>query len=268
MTVADFRSETHSAVRALRAALPIVRARRGAEEVRAKAPGDIVTGTDLLVQSTIQQLLYEEQPEIVFVGEEGAQAAGADTARRVWFVDPVCGTSNYAAGLPLFAINIALAEDGRLTAAAIADGTTGDLYVAEKGRGAWRLGDDDDPRQLHVSPSSGMISLDPHGRGDDLESFGREFAIRALRETNWDIRMLATTLALPYVADGRLAAAVYAPLGSLVHFAAGLLLVQEAGAVVTDHTGVAWDLDKPVCIIAASRELHADLLALARDVLR
>src|SRR5258708_3897061 len=93
---ADLRAETRAALAALRAASPLLQQRRGASEVQEKAPNDIVTGTDVLVQNALQEILREHQPEVAFLGEEGTPTAFQD-AHRVWLVDPICGTTNYAA---------------------------------------------------------------------------------------------------------------------------------------------------------------------------
>jgi len=82
----------------------------------------------------------------------------------------------------------------------------------------------------------------------------------------WDVRALSSTIALVYVASGRLAGAVYAPLGAALHFAAGALLAVEAGAIVTDHTGADWTIDSPILIAAATRALHAELQTVAARV--
>jgi fructose-1,6-bisphosphatase/inositol monophosphatase family enzyme len=82
----------------------------------------------------------------------------------------------------------------------------------------------------------------------------------------WDVRALSSTIALVYLASGRLGGAVYAPLGAALHFAAGVLLAHEAGAIVTDHAGGEWTLDSPICVVAATRALHTDLVALAAEV--
>ena len=118
-TLTDFRPETRAAFDALRAALPLVQQRRGATEIREKSRNDIVTATDVLVQSTLQDFLHEQHPDIAFLGEEGIPSLAHD-AKRTWLVDPICGTTNYAAGIPLFAINVALVEDSRIVAAAVA----------------------------------------------------------------------------------------------------------------------------------------------------
>lgn len=262
---ADLRPETQAALEALRAARPLVLQRRGASDIREKGPNDLVTGTDVLVESTLQQMLHERHPDIAFLGEEGGQRAFGE-ARRVWLVDPICGTNNYALGIPLFATNVALVEDGRITASAVADGGTGEMYVAERGRGAWQVGSSGLER-LQVSPANQVVNLDPDfPGGDGVRSFPIAFAIEAMRQRRWEVRALSSTIALPYVASGRLGAAVYGPLGDALHFAAGVLLAREAGALVTDQSGAEWALDSPICIVAASRQLHDELQPLAAEV--
>jgi myo-inositol-1(or 4)-monophosphatase len=265
LTEAELRPETQAALAALRATRPFVQQRRGADEVREKGPNDIVTGTDVLVQDALQQVLADRHPDIAFQGEEGAAASTSD-ARRVWLVDPICGTSNYAAGLPLFATNIALVEDGRIVAAAVADGGTGELYVAEQGRGAW-LAEAGGLRPLEASASGRVVSVDPDNRGGQgLDDFATAFAIEALIKRRWDVRALSSTIALAYLARGRLAGAVYAPVGAALHFAAGALLAREAGALVTDHAGADWTLTSPILVVAASPALHTDLRSLAAEL--
>jgi myo-inositol-1(or 4)-monophosphatase len=265
MPTGNVRPETTAALAALRAALPIVRARQGADDVQVKAPGDIVTGTDLASQAAIERVLREHHPDCAFVGEEGNTRL--PDSGRYWLVDPVCGTANFAARLPLYALNIALVEDGRVTASAVADGATGDLYVAERGGGAW-LVRSGNREQLRASGVSGLVSLDPNlGGPNDLRTFGQAFAMRVLGSGGWDVRMFATTLVLAYVASGRLAAAVYAASGPRVHFAAGLLLAQEAGAIVTGERGLEWDIQDDVYVVAATADLHRDLLGIAQRVI-
>ena len=85
-------------------------------------------------------------------------------------------------------------------------------------------------------------------------------AIRAFR---WDIRALSTTLALAYVAAGRVSAYVLF-WTSAVHSAAGSLLASEAGAIVSDIDGTAWSIDSDSIVASATAELHADLVELIR----
>jgi myo-inositol-1(or 4)-monophosphatase len=242
-----------------------VQQRRGVGEVQEKAPNDIVTGTDVLVQNTLQEVLHEHQPDVAFVGEEGTPTAFQE-AWRVWLVDPICGTTNYAAAISLFATNVALIEGGQIVASAVADGGTGELYVAERSRGAWRV-ESPGLRSLHAASGFGLVSVDPDNRGGQgIEDFPTAFAIEAQIQRRWDVRALSSTIALVYVASGRLAGAVYATSGAALHVAAGVLLAREAGAIVTDHTGEGWTLDSPILVVAATRALHTELRKLADRV--
>jgi fructose-1,6-bisphosphatase/inositol monophosphatase family enzyme len=138
---------------------------------------------------------------------------------------------------PLFASNVALVEDERITVSGVADGGTGELYVAEHGGGAWRVA----PSGLHrlqVNATSSLVSIDADNRGaQGLQAFSTIFALEVLKRRRWEVRALSSTLALVYVATGRLGAAVHAPLGADLHVAAGVLLAREAGALVADQSG-------------------------------
>ena len=168
--------------------------------------------------------------------------------------------------LPLFSTNIALVEDGQVAAGCVADGGTGELYVAEAGRGAWHV-TADGFQPLHVDASYGLVSIDFNLRGGDgFGDFATSFSLAAIAKRRWDMRMLASTLALVYVATGRLAAAVYGWDGLALHVAAGVLLAKEAGARVTDHTGADWSIASRTLVVGATDELHGELQTLAAEV--
>ena len=262
MAPPDLRPETSAAIEAVTAALRIVQRREGAESIRWKGPGDLVTGTDVLSQDTMQRILAHHQPEVAFIGEEGETTQEAGDG-RYWLVDPLCGTANYAARLPLYAVNVALVEDGQVSLSAVGDGATGEVYAAERGRGAWRLGSRAG-EPLAVSDTTGLISLDTNF--PEPSGFNRAFAVRVIAAGRWKVRVLATTLSLVYLAAGRLAGAVSAFGGSPVHSAAGLLLAQEAGATVTDEHGAPWQPRNAVQVVAATPDLHRELLELAQRV--
>jgi myo-inositol-1(or 4)-monophosphatase len=168
--------------------------------------------------------------------------------------------------IPLFATNVALVEDGQIVASAVANGDTGELCIAESGRGAWLI-ESTGLRRLYVAEGYGLISVDPDNRGGEgIEDFPTAFAIEALAGRSWNVRALSSTIALVYVTSGRLAGAVYAPLGAALHFAAGALLAREAGAIVMDHTGADWTVDSPILVAAATLDLHAELRTVAGQV--
>jgi fructose-1,6-bisphosphatase/inositol monophosphatase family enzyme len=109
------------------------RAAAGTGAVHVKQGRDVVTDTDIAVEDLIREELSSEFGWPVIGEERGAEIPAA---RPYWLVDPICGTRNFAAGVPLFAVNVALVEDGQVSVAVIGDGATGEIAVAERSRGA------------------------------------------------------------------------------------------------------------------------------------
>ena len=202
-------------------------------------------------------------------GDEGEKRASGEWALprqgRYWLVDPLCGTNNFAAEVPFFAINVALVDNGRVMLGVVADGSTGEIHVAERGQGAFLLnGGNRSP--LRVNPRASLVSVDPMLPGPGwLRRFDGEVAIRVIAEARHSVLILGSTLALVYLARGRLAAAVYACTGLPVHFAAGLLIAEEAGAIVTDENGNPWQLLGPIYIASANSQVHEELRGIAQS---
>jgi myo-inositol-1(or 4)-monophosphatase len=255
------RAETRAALSAADAALKLMMRRAGADQITSKGGRDLVTATDVACEDAVRASLLAEFPEWTVVGEErdGEDQIGD---RPYWLVDPICGTRNFAANLPLYCVNIALVEDGQVTVAAVGDGGTGSRYVAERGHGAFEVVRNG-PIQIRVDPDSPIVSFSagiskPGMRYDA----GAEFARAAVLADRWELRMLSSTISLAYLASGRIAAYYLPQLSSPVHVAAGALLTEEAGAIVTDREGVPWTVARQSLLSAASPELHRDLLAL------
>lgn len=119
--------------------------RLAATDIREKSPGDLVTIADIETEQALTPLLRDLIPGSVVVGEE-ATAGDAALLRHLegeghaWLIDPVDGTANFAAGLPLFAVMVAYAVHGEIVASWIYDPTTDRMAVASKGGGAWLNG--------------------------------------------------------------------------------------------------------------------------------
>ena len=237
---------------------------RTAVERHLKVGTDFATDADLEAETAIRGVLTGHRPDDAQLGEEHG-ASGPQSARR-WLVDPLCGTRNFAAGLPLMSSNVALTLDGRVTAAASAECVGDETYWTD-GLRAWchRNGTDTvlrpDARSLMVSLN---LEVTPPGRrrASDL------LANPAFFET-YQPRVTSTTEALAWVAAGRHAA--YLTEGDLVdnvHFAAGVGLCRAAGCVVTDlaggpvRTGASEPAGRSGLLAAADEETHAALLAL------
>lgn len=159
MNITRLRAEAASAIHAVRVALQVIAARTDGDRTITKGRLDIATGTDLKSQALIREVLERAQPEHLFVGEE----SGCDRAPAVgsyWLVDPICGTRNYASGLPLYCVNVALVEHGRVVVAAVGDGPSGQVWVAEQGRGAW-VDEGGNLVRISASEKSATVLLDP-----------------------------------------------------------------------------------------------------------
>ncbi len=113
-----------------------------AHDIREKKPGDLVTVADEAAERVLDARLRELLPGSVVVGEEAVSEDRSVLARLeedapTWIIDPVDGTANFAAGLPLFAVMVSLAWRGQAVAAWIHDPLTGVMVTAERGEGAW-----------------------------------------------------------------------------------------------------------------------------------
>jgi myo-inositol-1(or 4)-monophosphatase len=254
MTV--FRSETTAAISAVREGLHL--ATRGTGEVHAKVGRDVVTDTDIAVEDHLRELLTGAADWPV-IGEERGGSVPEDVP--YWLVDPICGTRNFASGIPLFAINVAMVENGRVALSVVGDGSTGDVLVAELGNGAWRVRDDGSV-PLSTSTANLVVDFGAWPKAEpDRDKAAREVA-EAIRSDRWDVRCFSTTLCLAYVASGQIAACVLFSGPGLVHVAAGALLVSEAGGRVTDFAGEPWTLGASSLVATADERLHEEVLGL------
>jgi fructose-1,6-bisphosphatase/inositol monophosphatase family enzyme len=259
------RAETAAAVRAARLAQRIADSREGANAVRVKQGIDIVTAADIACEDAIRAELTRSFPDFPVVGEErgGEPRAGAP----YWLVDPICGTRCYASNVPLYCTNIALVENGEVTAAAIAIGRSGELLYAEKGSGARLIAGDLEPAQsTAIAASTASNVLWVHGHGEAMADFVR----RVWLADRWYVWMFTSTVGYAYLAMGRIAGIVHIARPAQhaeppVHTAAGCMIAAEAGATVTDlDSGEPWTLATRSFVIAAAPALHNDLDALVK----
>jgi myo-inositol-1(or 4)-monophosphatase len=231
---------------------------RGRFQTREKAPADLVTDADLASQAAVRAEIASRFPTHGFVGEEQDSAAGMfDGDQFVWLVDPLDGTTNYVHGYPCYAVSVAVARGGELLAGVIYDPLADECFAARLGQGAWLNG-----TRVHTSDARSVadalvaVSLPPRIRRDapDLVDF-----IRAVQVSQAVRRSGSAALNLAYVACGRLDA-FWATHIHAWDVAAGVLLIREAGGVVTGRDGGEFELRNPHFISAANSELHRDLL--------
>lgn len=193
-----------------------------------KGQQDYLTQTDGEVEAMVQQAVAQAFPNDGFLGEETGGVT--DSVARLWIVDPVDGTANFARGVPHFCISLALLENGRPTLGAIYDPMRDELFVAAKGQGACLNG-----VRMHVSdvPRLNVASVEV-GWSNRLNTPDYLRQLSAVIDAGAAIRRAGSgALGLAYVAAGRCDAYVELHINSW-DVAAGLLLVTEAGGVVND----------------------------------
>ena len=197
-------------------------------QVSAKGPGDFVSRADLKAEQLIRDELTEARPTYGWLGEESAEVKGEDPTRR-WIVDPLDGTVNFLHGLPHWSISIALEHKREMVAGVIYDPVKDEMFVAEKGAGAW-LND----RRLRVSGrrdmSEMLFATGIPMPARDLPRAAREIAAVAAHGAPVR-RGGSSALDLAYVAAGRFDGFWERGLKPW-DIAAGLALVREAGGFV------------------------------------
>jgi myo-inositol-1(or 4)-monophosphatase len=245
--------ETRAAVEAARAAGRILLRQLGrARGIRLKSAKDPVTAADIAAERCIRSLLRRRFPEIGYLGEEGTSINGPDGR---WIVDPLDGTLVFIAGLPFFAVSIALERQGRIDGGVLYLPRLDEMFVAERGRGAFLNG-----RRIHVSPTTRLQDCVIALWHDDSVWGNRALRARiaalALRVRN--VRIFGAGYSLASVAAGRLDA-YWEQSAYPWDIAAGALIVAEAGGRVTDGGGRPLDLNQPT-ILASNGRIHRRLV--------
>jgi myo-inositol-1(or 4)-monophosphatase len=233
---------------------------RAARSIETKSDAaDLLTETDLEVQRRILESLRRQFPDDAFVGEEsGHQQPPADPNARCWIVDPIDGTHNFVKGImPTFGITIAFAINQRPVAGGIIFPALEQLFLAEKGKGCTRNG-----RPVHVSSITELP-------GAKIEcDFGRPHLRQLSTATYMPVLMQVgqirsqgcAVVSLCDVAAGEAEAYVHVGL-SPWDYAAGMLMVEESGGVVTRLDGSPIDLfDGRKGLLAANPTLHRRLI--------
>jgi myo-inositol-1(or 4)-monophosphatase len=233
-------------------------------QVSVKGPGEFVSAADLKAERTIKTELMRARPGYGLLFEEGGEAAGSDPRHR-WIVDPLDGTTNFLHGIPHFSISIALERDGEIVAGVIYEPTRDEMYSAEKGFGAYV-----NDRRLRVSArrqlGAAVIGTGmPFGPRADQPGYTDTLAA-IMAATSGVRRMGSAALDLAYVAAGRYDGFWEFGLAPW-DFAAGILLVREAGGYVSDLSG-GHEMMTTGDVLAANDHLHLPLAALIREALR
>lgn len=236
---------------------------RGSFSVRHKAEKDLVTEIDEQAEALIIGRIREAFPEHKIIAEESGLTDGA--GEHCWFIDPLDGTLNYAHGLPIFSISIAYAHKGEMQLGLIYDPMLDACYTAQRGQGAWLNGE-----PIHISSQTELvkslllasISLEPGGNDGPSSSIGLFAAFNARGQSAR--RIGGAALNLCYVAAGQ-ADGYWVKRLKPWDVAAGTLIANEAGALVTDLHGNAETFKPPYCLLVANPALHGKMLEVLKE---
>jgi myo-inositol-1(or 4)-monophosphatase len=235
------------------------------EQVREKAAHDLVTEIDETSQRLISERLLEAFPDSTVLGEEGTVLDGivSETVGWQWIVDPIDGTTNFAHGVPPYAVSIGLVDDGKPMVGVVYEVTRDELFSAVDGQGLLRNGRPASVSRRGTLDDSLLVTGFPYARFRHMDDFlavlGRLLvASRGVRRSG----SAATDLA--YVACGRFDAFFENGLMPW-DMAAGAVLVAEGGGRTTDYRGVHGRLFGRQ-IVASNGLIHDALLEILETV--
>jgi myo-inositol-1(or 4)-monophosphatase len=207
---------------------------------RRKGRHDIVTALDGLSERLIMKRLADAFPADLRLGEESglSRPRARGGSGRTWIVDPLDGTINYAAGLPIWCVSIALAIGPTVVLGVIRDAVNDETYAATLGGGAWRVSDRAPIAARHLRRGmDAVIVADPGDEADPLA----DARIQALRRGVRAIRVPGSIAwSLTALATGRLDGVLQCRGLQAVDVAAAGLIAREAGARVTAADGGPW----------------------------
>jgi myo-inositol-1(or 4)-monophosphatase len=236
---------------------------QGRFQTRRKGVRDLVTDADLASQAAVRRIITTRFPEHAFVGEEqGAEAIAANTDQPTWIVDPLDGTTNYVHGYPNFAVSVAIARGNDVQAGVIYDPLRDQCFAAGAGKGAWCNGSRLKTSEVTaVAEALVAVSLPANVKRDSADLLDFVEAAQAAQAVR---RSGSAALNLAHVASGALDA-FWATQIHAWDVAAGVLLIQEAGGMITGRDGKAFDLWNPHFLAASGPQLHREMLGVLTE---
>lgn len=228
---------------------------------------DVVTEADLASEQLIVEAIQARFPDHKILSEEGLGNWQADPENTpwLWLVDPLDGTVNYAHGYPFWGVSMALAEHGRVVTAVTHDPLRDQTFWAERDQGAWfneqRMSTSRVTQLRDALVATGFAYRRATLADNNLAEFGAVMPrVQGVRRAG------AAVLDMAHLAGGRLDGYWEMYLKPW-DWAAGWLLVEEAGGVVTDRHGEVWSLGT-ADLVASNGALHSELLKLLQHARR
>jgi myo-inositol-1(or 4)-monophosphatase len=228
--------------------------------VTRKVNNDLLTQADLLANDILKHHLQKAFPAYGWLSEENVDDASRLTCERVWIVDPIDGTKEYAQGVSEYAISVALVEDGSPILSCVFNPAVDELFYAVKSEGAWLQN-----KKIFCNKSTAdklvlLASRSEYARGE-WTRFQSDYEIK-------QVGSIAYKLAL--VAAGQAHATFSLGPKNEWDIAAGVLLVTEAGGLVTDQKGNIFRFNQENVtvngIVANSSDVDEQIFKIIRDI--
>lgn len=230
--LADLTSQIGTIAREAGAFLMQERAKFQRDAIEYKGLNNLVSYVDKETEKQLVSKLRELLPQAGFITEEGTTGTDADPTALNWIIDPLDGTANFIHNLPVFSVSIGLAEGSTPIAGVVYDPNRDECFSAWQGGGAYC-----NERPIHVSPATtlgeSLIATGfPYHTFEQMQPY-LHILESLMKQTHGLRRMGSAAIDLAYVAAGRFEAFYEYNLNSW-DMAAGVLLVREAGGIVTD----------------------------------
>ena len=240
------------AVELVRETKAIVMDAKAARQVTVKGQADYVTQVDFVVQAFLKERLLALTPQAGFLAEE--QENADYSGRPAWILDPIDGTTNLIHGYQMSAVSLAFYDGQAVVFGAVYNPFTEELFTAEKGKGTYCNGAPIQCTQTReIASCLAAIGTAPYYKEEAAQNFERFQTVFCACQ---DIRRSGSAaLALCYVACGRIDAYFERHLKPW-DYAAGLLLVQEAGGCVTGWQGERLNATEPNDVLATNGKVH------------
>ena len=205
-------------------------------QVSLKGPGDFVTSSDKRVEKILIEELRKARPNYSILSEESGQIKNKNSDEFRWIIDPIDGTANFLHGIPHFAISIGLEQNKEIICGIVFDPIKDEMFIAEKGNGSYL-----NNQRMRVSSRSKLIDSIIFTGGPRYNSKDRELSLKEYKNFSEKAftpirKMGSASLDMAYVAAGRCDGFWQRNL-NYWDYAAGIVLVKEAGGFVTDFEG-------------------------------
>ncbi|MCK4325546.1 inositol monophosphatase [bacterium] len=228
-------------------------------KTKRKADGSLVTDVDLRVDDKITKLIKRDCPEDNILSEESDHRGFSSKFK--WIIDPLDGTHNYVRNIEIFGTSIALEFKGEVVLGLIYIPATEEFYIAQKGKGAYLNG-----RRINVSKrnlSQATMIYDSRIRYNKKPMLA---SLEKFLDKVFNMRMFGSTArSLSYLAEGKVDLEIEYT-DKVWDFAAGFLLVEEAGGRATDLQGRRWSTNTQQYIVS-NRIVHKEALSIMKGTL-